>query len=146
LRLKFGFEIATNDAYEAMILKASPIVYVVNDGISPRSALPSATVRKVKLGGFLARRAAFVQGHDVTVRHLILQVANIEGAIHAGAPRDEKQRVLAGASETIKIGGAGLAASTMRGIAWVVLDALAPIETALQRERRGTSGPGVAPA
>jgi hypothetical protein len=134
-RLKFAFEIATNDVYEAVILEDKPVVYVVNDAISPRAALPRSTMRKVNLDGFLARRAAYVHGHDVSVKELILQVANVEGAVHAGTARDEKHRVLAGASETIKIGGAGLAAATMRGIGWVVLDALAPIEAALLRER-----------
>lgn len=87
----------------------------------------------MKLDGFLARRAAFVHGHDVSIKDLILQLANVEGAIHAGSPRDEKQRVLAAASASIRIGGAAMAASTMRGIGWVALEALAPIEAALQR-------------
>jgi hypothetical protein len=85
----------------------------------------------MKLDAFMARRATILHGYDVTVKDLILQLANAEGAIHAGVPRDEKQRILANASEVIKIGDVDMVTATMRGIGWVVLDTLAPLEAAL---------------
>lgn len=132
LRVKLTFCVATNDAYEAVVFEDNPLIYVVNDGIYPPSALPSAVVKEMKLDVFLARRAAFVQGHDVTVKDLIFQLAHVEGAIHAGTPKGDKEKVLAGASDSIRIGGAGMVASTMRGIGRVVLEALSPIEAALR--------------
>jgi len=132
LRLQLRFPIATTDAFDAALMRYHPVFDLSPEGLSPKfNLLPSAVTKQVDLDTFLAQRAAAIQGREVSVKDLIRQVSHIEGGVHAGTARTEIERLLAAASESVRINGVTMTAATIRGIGLVVLDGLAPLEAAV---------------
>jgi hypothetical protein len=52
----------------------------------------------------LARRVLRVNGTLITVRDLISQLANIEGAVHRSKPQNEKQELLEAVAKSVYVG------------------------------------------
>jgi hypothetical protein len=128
-RLKLWFEPSAEDAYTVEVMKDDPIFYSPMDGFSPRLDVSPFPVTKetINLPRLLERRVAYVHGQDYSVRDLILQVANVEGGVHAGTPRSEVQKMLATAFPDMLVGGASWAVRCIRGIADVVVLGLEPL-------------------
>ena len=88
-------------------------------------------LKEVTKDGLLSRFAAWVAPHAYTVRDLILYVANIKGAVHAGRARDAGDDALVVAGDEIEIAGFDPAVYALFGIAEVVLDGLEPLRVAV---------------
>jgi hypothetical protein len=76
-----------------------------------------------------------VNGEAVTVRDLIDQLANIEGAVHQTAPRERREVFLREAARNLFIGGLPAGIRQMQAIARVVLRGLAPLRDAVRNSR-----------
>ncbi len=97
-------------------------------------------LKEVTKDGLLSRFAAWVAPHAYTVRDLILYVANIKGAVHAGHARDAREETLVLASTEIEIAGFDPAVYALFGIAEVVLGGLEPLRVAVASEVELQSG------
>lgn len=127
-RRRVRFEVAGNVAYETELFKDGPMVWVPGAALSPRlSIMAHFTVRSLTLDQFLAHRAMFVAGHDVSVHDVIVQLAHIEGGVHAGTPKTDVEHLLQQANAQLGISGMGSVANSMQGIADVVVVALQPL-------------------
>ena len=73
-----------------------------------------------------------MSGRLFTVGELVSHAANVDGGVHAGVPRTERERVL---SEFRGVIGSAMSVQKMQlaGIIRVVVDALAPLEEAIER-------------
>jgi hypothetical protein len=80
----------------------------------------------------LARRVMVVNGEQVTVHHLIDQLAHIEGAVHRSDPRDRRAAVLSEAARQLFIGGLPAGIRQIQAIARVVLRGLTPLRDAVR--------------
>lgn len=133
-RIKVLFTVCAEDPYTAMVLEDGPVFWAWMDGFSPRWALGGKPTETLKLDGFMSKRAARVAGHDISVKELILQVANVEGGIHAGTPKTEVQQKLTEASAAFRVGGASSVARTLRGIADVLVEGLEPLSARVRQD------------
>jgi hypothetical protein len=118
-RRKILFEASSEDTpFVAMILEDGPVFWAWLDALSPVlcTGLKPVTER-LTLEQLLKKRAAIVQGHSVSIRELILQIANVAGGVHAGTPKTELEKVLVDASAAIRFGGVSAVERTIRGIA-----------------------------
>lgn len=119
-----------NDAWSKTILSIGdgPMIWFMGAGISPRLASrPSARPISLTHDQFLALRAARIQGTDIPVKAVILQLANIEGGVHAGTPKTDMERQLAAVNEAFTVGEIGAITATIYGITEVVVHALEPL-------------------
>jgi hypothetical protein len=63
----------------------------IEDGLDPESPFAYAPFEATR-DQFLARRVMRFGGSWITIRDVIDQLANIEGAVHSGKAKDERQR------------------------------------------------------
>jgi hypothetical protein len=127
-RRRVTFDVERPSALQREILKDGPVYYFLVEGISPRLTITaSAGVEMLKLDQFLAHAAAWVRGQEISVKDLILQLAHVEGGVHAGQPSSDLERLLQEANSALLVGGMGSVARTMRGVADVVVSALKPL-------------------
>lgn len=120
------FLVADHQAYVDMILEDGAVFWAALDGISPRLG-PTRKTREVDTKGWLETRVMRVGADDVSVRDVVSQVANIEGAVHIGEARNEKQRLLKAINEQMKFASADSLARTLVGISAVTLDGMVPL-------------------
>jgi hypothetical protein len=117
-RKRIAFEVAGNAAYEALVMEDKPVFYAPGGSLSPRLALGMPfQVTPMNLDQFLAHRALYVNGHEITVRQVVLQLANVEGGVHAGTPNTEAEKLLNEVNTQLGIGGMGSVAYSMQAIA-----------------------------
>jgi len=83
----------------------TPIFETVQDGLDPDSAPPWLPRTSLRRDQFLAHVLAKVDGHEYTVREVVLFEANVMGGVHAGSPRDAKEAALRRVEETLAVGG-----------------------------------------
>ena len=96
-------------------------------------------VAEVTVDGFLSRFAAWVAPHEYTVRDLILYVANIKGAVHAGRATNDREEVLVATGNQIRVGGFDPSVYTLFSIAEVVLHGLDPIRKLVVEEMESSA-------
>lgn len=126
-RLKITYEVMTADRYVDVIMEDRPIFWSTEDGLDPATAAFGQPVT-LRRDAFLARRVMFVDGHAVTVRDVIAQLAHVEGGVHAGSPESAKQEALQQAARVFGIGGLPAGWRLLAAIARVVLRSLEPLE------------------
>jgi hypothetical protein len=83
--------------------------------------------KTVTLDEFLGRSAAWMDPHEISVKDVILYVANVKGSVHAGRPRTPKQQVLVDWSSAIQFFGSDPTVMTLIGIGQTVVAGLAPL-------------------
>ncbi len=135
-RQRIRFEAGSESTpFVQLVLEDAPTFWSWEDALSPiiGVGLP-ILVESLTMDQFLGKRAVIVQGHDVTVKDLIRQIANVGGGVHAGTPKSDLEKALQSASLAIRIGGVGAIERTMRGIAAVVVDALIPLADQIRTE------------
>ncbi|WP_332642329.1 hypothetical protein [Aeromicrobium sp.] len=127
-RRRVLFRVERPTELQKLILEDEPTVYFLMEGISPRLTITaSAGTEALKLDQFLARTVAWLQGQEVPVKEVILQLAHVEGGVHAGSPKTTLEATLHETNTTLSVGGIGSVARTMRGIADVVATSLQPL-------------------
>ncbi len=72
--------------------------------------------------------------HVVTIRELILHVANVQGAVHAGMAKDEKDKALKQLTEAFGIVDLPAGFNLLRVIGRIVRKGLEPLRTAIEKE------------
>jgi hypothetical protein len=144
-RMDIRFEVCSETTpVVKVVLEDRPEFWALLDWISPVYA-PGCITLSLDRERFLAKRAAIVQGHDVSVKDVILQIAHVAGGVHAGAARTDIEKALQEQSELMAIGGIPAVERMIKGIAAVVADALIPLGERIRAERGITPpGPGKA--
>jgi hypothetical protein len=109
----------------------APAFWSREDGLDPERALSAPEVREVSRDGLLSMVVMIYRTHEVTVKDLILQGANIGGVVHAGRPRDKKEEALLDVEHQMAIGGLPGGVRTLQAIGRVVLQGLDPLRRSI---------------
>jgi hypothetical protein len=128
-RLKLEFEVTAPANKPAEGDKAS--LWFVQDGLDPETAAPFKLRERLSRDQFFKKAVSMVNGHTYTIKDVVLFEANVAGAVHASAPRNEKERALQVIGETLCIGGYEPSIRQLQAIARVSLKALAPLRIAI---------------
>ncbi len=109
-----------------------PILWSLQDGLDPETAHRSQPV-EVTLDGLLSTPVFLANGKVLTIKHVVLYVANIVGAVHKGSARTEEARTLEQVSNSLQVGGYDPAVRTLQAISRVVIAGLEPLAAEVQR-------------
>ena len=96
-RLDLRFRISSISPLEQLLYDDNPMFWSIEDGLDPESPFAYAPFEATR-DQFLARRVMRFGGSWIKVRDVIDQLANIEGAVHSGKAKDERQRALQAAA------------------------------------------------
>jgi hypothetical protein len=137
-RLKITFPMNDVSRFEREVHEDEPWYWSLGVAIEQLPDLPPGMVNLIDAtrDQFLARRVMRVQGHWVTVRDLIDQLAHVEGAVHAGRPAPGRQEVLQKISRHIYIDGLTADVAQVRSIGRVAVRGLAPLRDAIASPTR----------
>jgi hypothetical protein len=139
-RLDLRFRISDVSPYEQFLYEDNPVFWAIEDALDPDSALAYAPF-DATLDQFLARRVMRFSGNRLTVRDVINQLANIEGAVHRGEARDARERALREVAKFYSHAGLPGAVNQVKLIGRITVRGLGPLRdainaTAKQREQR----------
>lgn len=129
-RLELRFRISDISPAEQLILDAKPFFWSIADGLDPDLPLAYAPFEATR-DQFLGRRVMWFQGSWIRVRDVIDHLANVEGGVHRGKPRYERQRVLRAAAEFFSHGGLPGAVNQVRSIGRIAVRGLNPLRDAV---------------
>lgn len=106
-----------------------PIFESVEDGFDPETSPPFLiNIKDVTVDQLLKTDIIQYHGNRINVGELIHHMAHIEGAIHPGSPREEKEKSMKELVETIGIGGLPAGIRILKAITRVVLKGLSELE------------------
>ena len=128
-RLKLVFEISESNPSIPGV--PEPTVWSVQDGLDPETSRPGKPRKVVSRDQFLATVLAVVNGKSYTLREIVLFEANIMGGVHAGSPREEKEKILNALNNAFAIGGHRASLRQLQAIGRVVLKGLGPLRAAV---------------
>jgi len=131
LKLKFEITVPHPDAPGT----PEPTLWVVLDGLDPDTAAPGKARKLVNRDQLFTTVLALVNGRSYTLREIVLFEANVMGAVHAGSPREEKQKVLQDVNNNFAIGGYRASLAQLKAIGRVVLKGLEPLRAAVEANR-----------
>jgi hypothetical protein len=92
-RLDLRFRISAVSPYEQLLYEDNPVFWAIEDALDPDCALAYVPF-DANRDEFLVRRVMRFSGNWLTVRDVINQLANIEGAVHRGKVREARERAL----------------------------------------------------
>jgi hypothetical protein len=134
-RLRLRFEVTLDDLNLPPELPV-PAFHGRLEGISPRLRPPRPLpTERISRDRFLGELAFRVTGEPFTVAEVIDHCAHVQGGIHAGLPRTQRERTLAAVNDSFKVDGVGPVARTMRGIGYVTFDGLAGLASRIREDR-----------
>ncbi len=125
-RIKVEFCIAVSNILNNPKIP-TPDFYSEQDGLDPDTAPPMFARQTVNRDKFFKTIVMLSEGKSYTVRDTIAFEANVMGGVHAGSPKDEKDRALMTIAHTWSIGGYPASLRQLKGIGRVVLKALQPL-------------------
>lgn len=99
---------------------------IAGDAFSP-DIMKANNSTTVKLDAFLASPVAFIVGHIVTVKDVILYLANIAGGVHKGTPDNPKTKAIEEMSQVMELMGVPSILISMRSIIAITIAGLDPI-------------------
>src|SRR5262249_16858245 len=129
-RLKLRYRISDVSPLEQFIWDSNPMFWAIEDALDPGTPIAYASFDATR-DQFLARRIMRFSGEWITVRDVIDQLANVEGAVHSGNPKDERERVLQAAGRFYSVAGMSGVVSQVRRIAQITLRGLAQLHEAV---------------
>lgn len=129
-RLKLRYRISGVSPYEKLVLEDRPTFWCIEDALDPDGPLAYAPYDATR-DQFLARQVIFFAGKRITVRDVIDQLANIEGGVHSGSPKDDRQRALQAAAHFYNRSGLPGAVSQTRLIGRITVRGLRPLRDAI---------------
>jgi len=129
-RLDLRFRISGVSPYEQLMYEQSPMFWAIEDALDPESPLTYAPFDATR-DEFLKRRVMRFAGSWITVRDVIDQLANIDGAVHSGKAKDERQRALQAAASFYNRGGLPGVVSQVRLIGRITVEGLSPLRDAV---------------
>ena len=128
--LDLRFRISGVSPYEQQIWDSPPIFWALEDALDPESPLAYAPFDATR-DQFLGRRVMRFSESWITVRDVIDQLANIEGAVHRGPPKKERHRVLQAAGRFYSRDGLPGVVSQVRLIGRITVRGLSPLRDAV---------------
>ena len=128
-KLKLTFEVTV--PFNRPELGDTNSLWSVQDGLDPETAVPGKLRQALSRDQFLQEVVAMVFGKNYSVREVVLFEANVSGAVHAGAPKTDKDQALHEVGQSLGIGGYPMALRQLLAIARVVLRALVPLRAAV---------------
>jgi hypothetical protein len=128
-QLKLVFEIS--ESSPSILGVPGPTVWSVQDGLDPETSRPGKPRKVVNRDQLLATVLAVVNGKSYTLREIVLFETNIMGGVHAGSPREEKERILNALNSAFAIGGHRASLRQLQAIGRVVLKGLGPLRAAV---------------
>jgi len=134
-RLRIRFRVYDGSPYQDLLLSLHPDFYSLQDAFDPEDVLvANPRIAEVDRDGLLGHRIVLMDGVWFSVADIITYVAHVEGAVHRGQPRDDKQRALA--ASTIRIGGYDSpVVRSLLAMARVVVRGLEPLEARIRADR-----------
>ena len=137
-RLRLRFPINGVTPYEELVLEDRPVYWSLEDALDPELDHPPGlqAPQDATRDQLLGRRVMVVKGQTVTVRDLIDQLAHIEGAVHSGSPREQREATLKEASREVFVGGLPAGLRQVRAVGRVVLRGLAPLREAVEAQSK----------
>lgn len=129
-RINLRFPISGVSPFEQQIWDSTPILWALEDALDPESPLAYAPFDATR-DQFLGRRVMRFSENWITVRDVIYQLANIEGAVHSGKPKKERQRVLQAAERFYSRDGLPGVVSQVRLIGRITVRGLSPLRDAV---------------
>jgi hypothetical protein len=135
-RLPIRFRVHDGSPYQDLVLSSGPTFYTLQDAFDPESVLvANARIAEVDRDGLLVRGIVLLDGVWYLVADTVTYVAHVEGAVHRGQPRDNKQRALAATS--IRIGGYDSpVVRSLLALARVVARGLEPLKARIRADRK----------
>lgn len=128
-KLKLTFEVTV--PFNRPELDDKNSLWSVQDGLDPDTSVPGKARASLSRDEFFREVVAIVFGKIYSVREVILFEANVSGAVHAGAPKTEKEKALHEVAQSLGIGGYPMALRQLLAIARVVLKSLQPLRSAV---------------
>lgn len=129
-RLGLRFRISGVSPFEQELYGSNPIFWALEDALDPDSPLSYAPFDATR-DQFLKRRVMRFSDNWITIRDVIDHLANIEGAVHSGKPKEERQRVLQAVGRFYSRGGLPGVVSQVRLIGRITIRGLSPLRDAV---------------
>lgn len=129
-RLDLCFRISGVSPFEQQIWDNPPIFWALEDVLDPDSPLAYAPFDASR-DQFLGRRIMRFSESWITIRDVIDQLANIEGAVHSGNPKKEQHKVLQAAGKFYSRDGLPGVVSQVRLIGRITVRGLSPLRDAV---------------
>ncbi len=129
-RLDLRFRISAVSPYEQLLYEDNPVFWAIEDALDPECALAYAPFDATR-DQFLGRRVMRFSGNWLTVRDVINQLANIEGAVHRGEPRDARERALQEMANFYRHSGLPGAVNQVKLIGRITVRGLGPLRNAV---------------
>lgn len=120
-----------------------PDVWSAVDSIDPRRSLNLNTATDLKRDAFLRLCLGRVQGQDYLVVDIIKFTANVAGGIHAGSPKDAKEKALEKLRGLYVFSELNILLMHLRSIGRIVLEALHPLRDRVLNLSRFQNSPGL---
>jgi len=114
-----------------------PVISATLDGLHPGSAPWGPLMAELNREQFLKVVLITIAGRDYTVRDVLLFEANVMGAVHAGRPKDDKEKALQAVDSWMSVGGYRPALKQLKDIGRVVIDALELLREDVSRTADG---------
>ena len=106
---------------------AGLVVWSVEDSLDPETS-HLINIKEVTRDELLAIRVLKISDHIYTIREVILHISHVEGAIHAGRTKEEKDKILKKFISEWNIGGYSASLRLLKAIARVVLKGIKSLE------------------
>ncbi len=107
-------------------------IWSIEDGLDPSTAVPHLCKPiEVNREQFLSTKILKAVDKVFSVRDVILHLAHIEGAVHAGSTKDEKDVILNKFIQEWQIGGVAATFRLLKAIARVTVKGLKVLESSL---------------
>lgn len=127
-RLRIGFDV--NDR----LVPTNVSMWFIQDGFDPETSVPHLSKPiNMNKDNMLKRPVMLINGVVITVLDLIKFQSHVQGAVHSGDPRSDKEKVLKNAEETFTVGGMPGGLRSIKAIGRVVLKGLEPLKQEVLR-------------
>jgi hypothetical protein len=134
-RTPIRFRVYEGSPYQELVLSMGPQLYAVQDAFDPKDiAVANARIAEVDVAGLLKRRILLIDGMWFSVADIVRYVAHVEGAVHRGQPKGEKEQLLA--ATKIHIGSVTGVVRTLLAVGRVVARGLEPLEDRIRARRK----------
>ena len=127
-RIKLEFEVALPSGRPKP--EDSDCFWTVQDGLDPDTAAPGKPRQVLSRDQFFSETVTVIFGRVYSVRDIIQFEANVAGAVHAGAPKSDKEKALHELGASLGVGGYSPSLRQLLAIARVSLKALGSLRIA----------------
>lgn len=136
-RLRLRFRISAVSSFEKLILEDNPIFWSLEDALDPASPLAYGPFDATR-DEFLSRKIMRFNGQWITVRDVIDQLANVEGAVHSGEPDTDHQKMIQAAGKFYSRAGLPGVVSQVRLLGRITAQGLSPLRDAVLAAQSAT--------